>query len=100
MLKWHAHALKGNQFDTWLRGRFLEEWADPRVVEQMKDAFAHYEAGGIAHALRLTMDIYRWLEDETATKWGYATPREGERHAADATLKLIATMDIGNTPGS
>jgi hypothetical protein len=27
------------------------------------------------------------LEDETASKWGDTTPRDGEQHAADAALK-------------
>ena len=48
MLEWHAQALKGDDYDTWLRGRFLEEWADPRAVEQLKDSFAHYDANDIA----------------------------------------------------
>ncbi len=89
MLEWQAHAVKGEQFDTWLRGRFLEEWADPRAVEQMRSAFGHYEAGDIARSLRVTMDLYRRLEDETAAIWGYSIPLEGEHEAAQKTLELL-----------
>jgi len=32
MLEWHARATRGPEHDTWMRGRFLEEWADPRAV--------------------------------------------------------------------
>ena len=45
------------------------------------------------------MDKYRWLEDETATKWGYTIPCEGEQHATDTTFKLIETIDFGEPPG-
>ncbi len=93
MLEWHAHALKGEKYDTWLRGRFLEEWADPRAVEQLQDAFAHYDPADVARALRVTMDLYRWLEDETAERWGYSIPSEGERLAARKTLEVLELND-------
>ena len=32
MLEFHARATKGPDFDTWMSGRFLETWADPRAV--------------------------------------------------------------------
>ena len=89
MLEWHAQAHNGDGYDTWLRGRFLEEWADPRAVEQLKEIFAHFEAIDIARALNATMNLYRWVEDETAVKWGYSVPLEGEKQAANATYLLI-----------
>ncbi len=30
MMEWQARAIRGPNYDTWFRGRFLEEWADPR----------------------------------------------------------------------
>jgi aminoglycoside 6-adenylyltransferase len=89
MLEWHARAKKGEQFDTWLRGRFLEEWADPRAVIQLSGTFAHYDAGDIASALLATMDLFRWLEDETAAAWGYSLQDEGEQQAAAITRHLL-----------
>jgi len=58
MLEWHAHAMKGDWFDTWMRGRFLEEWADRARLEQLGRAFAQYEPDDIGRALRVTMDLY------------------------------------------
>jgi aminoglycoside 6-adenylyltransferase len=89
MLEWHAHATQGEAYDTWLRGRFLDEWADPRAVTQLGEAFAHYDARDTARALRVTMDLYRWLEDETASQWNYQPRREGEHQAEEAALKLM-----------
>jgi len=99
MLEWHARALKGDSFDTWLRGRFLEEWADSRAVAGLKTIFAHYDANDIAYALCATMNLYRWVEDETAAKWGYSVPIEGEIYAANATYQLIEPFGIINIPG-
>ena len=59
MLEWHAHAHQGAQYDTWLRGRFLEQWADSRAVAHLRYTFAHYVADDIAHALIATMGLYR-----------------------------------------
>ncbi len=92
MLEWHARASKGEQFDTWLRGRFLEEWADARAVAQLSAIFAHYNAHDIARALRATMDLYRWLENETADRWGYTRPMAGEQQAAALTIRLLDEM--------
>jgi len=89
MLEWHAHAMNGNTFDTWLRGRFLEEWADPRAIKELHGVFAHYDAGDVAMALRATMDLYRWLEEETAARWEYTCPVEGECQTADRTIQLL-----------
>ena len=92
MLEWHAHAQKGDQFDTWLRGRFLEEWAAPRALAQLPDIFAHYNRHDIARALLATMDLFTWLEDETSIQWGYTCPKAGETQAAAVTKGLIAEM--------
>jgi aminoglycoside 6-adenylyltransferase len=89
MLECHAHATRGDAHDTWLRGRFLEEWADPRAVEQLRFAFARYDANDIADALKATMELYRWLEDETSARWGYTPPVEGEQRAAATAWRLL-----------
>ncbi len=89
MLECHAHAMKGKEFDTWMRGRFLEEWAEPRAVKQLSKIYAHYDAGDIARALKATMGLFRWLEDETAERWGYHVPQDGENEAERKTLELL-----------
>lgn len=88
MLEWHARATRGAAYDTWLRGRFMEEWADPRAVRQLPEAFAHYEADDIWRALFVTMDLFRWVSLETAEKLHYAYPREGMEQAAEFTRRI------------
>ncbi len=88
MLEWHAHATRGAAHDTWLRGRFLEEWADPRAVAQLPQTFAHYDPADIWRALFATMDLFRWLSLETAEKFQYAYPHQGMEYAAELTRTL------------
>jgi aminoglycoside 6-adenylyltransferase len=89
MLEWHAHAQKGEGFGTWLHGRFMEEWVDPRALAQLPEVFAHYDRHDIARALLATMDLYAWLEAETSQQWGYTVPRAGEFQAAECAKALI-----------
>ena len=91
MLEWHARATQGDQTDTWLRGRFLEEWADPRAVMALTNAFAHYDAEDLWQALFATMDLFDWLERETAASLHYTYSIEGEVHTAALVKKLFDT---------
>jgi len=74
VIEWHARATHGWNYDTWFRGRFLEEWADPRVVEGLRDAFAHYDRKDVRRALLKVMCLFRWIAVETAEKLGYQYP--------------------------
>src|SRR5262249_27868681 len=40
MIEWHAGAL--NNVNTWHAGRFLEQWADPRPLQSLRQPFAPY----------------------------------------------------------
>jgi aminoglycoside 6-adenylyltransferase len=80
MIEWHAHATHDWNYDTWFRGRFLEKWADPRVVEGLRSSFAHYETDDVARALLEEMKLFRWVALETAKKLEYQYPVEAEEH--------------------
>ncbi|MEA3337068.1 MAG: aminoglycoside 6-adenylyltransferase [Chloroflexota bacterium] len=88
MLEWHAHAVKGPEWDTWMRGRFLEQWADPRAVAALTDVYAHYDGEDIWRALQATMDLFAWLAPETAELLGYPYPATGEQQAT-ALVKAL-----------
>ena len=53
MLEWHTHAISPGNHDTWFNGRFVEQWAEPRALEQMREAFAHYAAADVVRALSI-----------------------------------------------
>ena len=91
MLEWHAKAKKGKRYDTWLRGRFLEELADPRAVKELNEAFAHYNEADIWRALINTMELFRWVAKETAQGFGYAYPSDADKY----TTALVLQMELG-----
>jgi len=90
MLEWHARAAHDDSRDTWFRGRFLEQWAEPRALEDLRNAFAHYDAPDIWRALLATMDVYRRLAVDTAEKWGYAYPKAGDAYVTRLVVSLSA----------
>ena len=74
MTEWHARATHGWNYDTWFRGRFLEEWAHPQALKELRGAFSHYDEDDVKHALLATMNLFRWIAMETAEKLGYPYP--------------------------
>lgn len=88
MLEWHARVTKGQKRDTWLRGRFLEEWADPRAVKELAGTFAHYNEKDLWRALINTLELFRWVAKETAKGLGYEYPLDADRYATALVLQL------------
>jgi aminoglycoside 6-adenylyltransferase len=89
LLEWHTRATRGAQTDTWMRGRFLEEWADPRAVAALPAIFAHYDVEDMWRALEATMELFRWLARETADLWGYNYPAEGDERSTELVRQLF-----------
>lgn len=89
MLEWHTHAVGPGNHDTWFNGRFVEQWAEPRAIEQMREAFAHYSPADVARALQATMALFRRVATETAAQLNYAYPFQSDAHVntwVNATL--------------
>jgi aminoglycoside 6-adenylyltransferase len=78
MIEWHAHAINGLDYETWYLGRYLDQWADRRVVSALPSLFPHYERGEMWIALVAMMELYGWLGKETAARLGYAYPADME----------------------
>lgn len=72
MIRWHARAVHGRR--GWHAGRFLEEWADRRVVEKLPRTITEYEETDCWRALFETVALFRWLASETADAAGYDYP--------------------------
>jgi aminoglycoside 6-adenylyltransferase len=90
MMEWHAHASRAEEVDTWMRGRFLEEWADGRAVDSLPSAFAHYDEADTWRALMATIELFRWLAVETADALGYPYPSFGEERATELVQKMFS----------
>lgn len=86
----HARALNGQNYDTWYNGRFLEHWADPRVVEGLRGTFARYAKDDITGALSATMDLFRWLTKEIAESLAYPYPTLADEYATELVSTLLS----------
>lgn len=86
MLTWHARVVHGRR--SWHAGRFLEEWADERVVAHLGDTFAGYDERDCWRGLAATMELFRWIARETATAADYRYPET----AVDRASALVKDL--------
>ena len=90
MVEWHAHTTNGWNYDTWHGGRFLEQWASPRVVEGLQDAFAYYDEDDLWRGLFATMDLFRWLAIETAKRLDFSYATSADEHTTEFVQSLFS----------
>jgi len=102
MIEWHARATNGGEYDTWHGGRFLEQWADDRVVKSLHEAFAHYDERDLWRGLFAMMDLFRWVAVETAAQLEYLYPTSADAHATELVQSMFSEDDRVNRcgPGS
>lgn len=95
MIEWHARATLGADHDTWQNGRFLEEWAPPETVSELRQTFAHYDADDIRRALFATASLFKRLAKETAALLQLDYPQE-----VDERISAIVAERLPENPGS
>jgi aminoglycoside 6-adenylyltransferase len=83
MIEWHAQATEDHDYDTWFRGRFLEKWADPRIVKGLVHSIARYDMHDAENALISVTGLFREVAMETAEKLEYSYPREAHQQVAE-----------------
>ena len=93
MIEWQAHATRGVAYDTWHQGRFLEEWADPWVLAELRGALAHYDTEDTWRALTASMDLYRRLSHEVAAKLGYSVWAAADERVTALVQQLAAERE-------
>jgi aminoglycoside 6-adenylyltransferase len=87
-LEWRSHREGTGDVDTWMRGRFLEEWADPRAVSTFKRIYGHYDKADIWRALWETMTLFRWVARETADCLNFSYPFDGDTRATELVARF------------
>lgn len=73
--------------DVWHDGRFLDRWADPSVLAELRSCFAHYDAEDCKKALDATHALFARLASAVAEKRGFAYPAAAEKCAAEYLRK-------------
>jgi aminoglycoside 6-adenylyltransferase len=89
MMEWHAQVIHGK--DTWYDGRFLEQWADPRVLVVLPTIFSAYDTPSTWDSLLAILDLFRWLAQETAEKLHYPYPETADSHITTFIRHLYLT---------
>jgi aminoglycoside 6-adenylyltransferase len=74
MIEWHTQVTSDRWSPVFERGRFLEKWAPPIVMERLRATFPHYDPIEIWHARLEALDLFRSLAEETADRLGYSYP--------------------------
>jgi aminoglycoside 6-adenylyltransferase len=76
--------------DTWHAGRFLERWADERVVDALWLSLSR-DQNDVAGAIRRSVDLFDRLADETARRLGMTI--RARRDQARAMLDTLPAAD-------
>jgi aminoglycoside 6-adenylyltransferase len=92
MLAWKTRSTNP-AVDTWHEGRFLEEWADPQLLEEFRGTCAQYHADDVDRALRSTADFFARLEVDCALLLGY--PITVSQSELGSKLDSILDWSIG-----
>ena len=93
MLEWHTHAVSSENYDTWYAGRFVEQWAALPALEQLGEAFAHYDPTDLKRALLSSIDLFRRVATETAAQLTYTYPYEGDTDVSQWVEALLEEVE-------
>jgi aminoglycoside 6-adenylyltransferase len=93
IMEWHAQSTHGWCIDSWHEGKYIEQWADPAVLDALNQAFAHFDVADSWRALFATMDIFRRLGRELARNAQYAYPDNLDHQITGLIESLMNTDD-------
>lgn len=55
--------INGNNYETWHRGKFIENWADPAIVEKIKWIYGENNIESSWKSLKSTIDLFTYISD-------------------------------------
>ncbi len=93
LIAWHAQAMFGPDRDTWYNGRFLAEWADPRVLPALPNTYGGYSTEETWRSLFGVLILSRWLAEETAVHWHFSFPEAAAEQVTAWIRELYLTKD-------
>ncbi|MEY2603634.1 MAG: aminoglycoside 6-adenylyltransferase [Verrucomicrobiota bacterium] len=94
LIEWHAKSKSDR--DTWHKGRFLEQWATPEVLQDLPSTFAGYTRADVQRALLANLRFYERFGREVACALQYRFPDEAYYFATGQVRQLIG-QDLGVT---
>lgn len=69
--------------DVWHNGRFLEKWADEKIVQDLRFCFAHYDQDDMISVLISTYELFSKLAKTAASYCDYTYPEEADIYAGE-----------------
>lgn len=61
MIEWYEQSLHGLEYDTWHGGRFIEQWAEPAIYQNLAGTFGNFELENLWQALEESMRLFTQL---------------------------------------
>ncbi len=87
MIEWNARSKK-NATDTWHMGRYMQEWADPRAWSAYQQAFSRFDLSDSWKGLITSIELFKWLSEETAQNFNFAYPSAIAKHGFQLVFSL------------
>jgi aminoglycoside 6-adenylyltransferase len=76
MLEWYEKTLHGSDYQTEHLGIRMKEWVGPEMWARLMGAFGHFDAADSWRALDVTVELFRRVAQETASRLGYRYPQD------------------------
>ena len=94
MMEWHTLSIDPTR-NIWHDGRFLAEWLDRDVQSALPATFAAFDPIDLWRALTNTIDLFRHLSQDSASRLGLKYPSDLEQQASGwlAVIEKSAEVD-------
>ena len=94
MMDWHTLSIDPTR-NIWHDGRFLAEWLDRGVQSALPATFAAFDPIDLWRALTNTIDLFRHLSQDAASRLGLKYPSDLEQQASGwlAVIEKSAEVD-------
>lgn len=76
MVEWYEKMVRGDDYDTWYAGKFINEWAYLAIIEDFKQIYTGYTQKEIIKGVQASMQLFKRLSLEIGKKYGYQYPCE------------------------
>ncbi|GAA3932959.1 hypothetical protein GO495_16830 [Chitinophaga oryziterrae] len=63
MITWYTMSKQGNSYETWHKGRFIEEWTEPAIMERVKLIYSRYDPEDTWRGLFEITELFKNITD-------------------------------------
>lgn len=92
LAEWHARSAPEANPDVLIRDKYLERWAEPRLVAALPKLFPSYGTDGTRDALVTAMDTFGRLARETAGRLGYEYNERSENELGGWARRALSAI--------